>query len=111
MTDNLQTIYDRLDSGNYAQALKITNKLLTSYPNEIILVALKSLTLLRLDRSQEAVQLANTIRKKQTIDEHILHLLTLVYTATRKCITPSIHHTKLFLFMYLSFYHSFTLPP
>ncbi|KAJ1537337.1 N-alpha-acetyltransferase 25, NatB auxiliary subunit, partial [Nowakowskiella sp. JEL0078] len=81
----LQPIYDALDNGNYKQSLTLCNKHLKKQPTEnIASQALKALSLVRLENVEEAILVAESVKKSSPTDEHVLHSLSLVYRAINR---------------------------
>lgn len=83
MTD-LGQVYDAIDNGEYSTGLSLCQRLQINYPKEPVLVALKSLALCRLGRHAEALIECDALKKKGVYDEHIIHIMSMVYTASRK---------------------------
>ena len=76
---NVIPILDYIDAFQYKQALTLIEKLVRKHPQLLIVQSLKSLVLLRSGNKQDAVNLANVIRKEQPVERGILQPLMLVY--------------------------------
>ncbi|XP_003240397.1 N-alpha-acetyltransferase 25, NatB auxiliary subunit [Acyrthosiphon pisum] len=80
----LRPIYEWIDNGNYKKALHELDKLIKKLPSQNCSKALKSLTLVRLGKDQEAVTLLKEVRECKPSDESTLLALTACYRELKK---------------------------
>ncbi|XP_026815755.1 N-alpha-acetyltransferase 25, NatB auxiliary subunit-like [Rhopalosiphum maidis] len=80
----LRPIYEWIDNGNYKKALHELDKLIKKLPSQNCSKALKSLTLVRLGKDQEAETLLKEVRKCKPSDESTLLALTACYRELKK---------------------------
>ncbi|XP_025410683.1 N-alpha-acetyltransferase 25, NatB auxiliary subunit, partial [Sipha flava] len=80
----LRPIYEWIDNGNYKKALHELDKLIKKLPSQNCSKALKSLTLVRLGKNQEAETLLNEVRDCKPSDESTLLALTACYRELKK---------------------------
>mmetsp|Transcript_38336 Transcript_38336/g.53221 ORF Transcript_38336/g.53221 Transcript_38336/m.53221 type:complete len:125 (+) Transcript_38336:88-462(+) len=75
----LRPLYDAIGTHNYKAAMKLSDQLLKKQPKSHLVRILKSLTLERIGRRSEALELITTVSVEVPTDEHVLNTMCLVY--------------------------------
>ncbi|EGN93256.1 hypothetical protein SERLA73DRAFT_172175 [Serpula lacrymans var. lacrymans S7.3] len=72
----VRPIYDALDSGSNKPAIIACTKLLKKYPKSTLLMALKALGLVRLQKVEESMMLCDEVLATKTTDDSTLSIMT-----------------------------------
>ena len=75
----LRPVFEYLDNGSYKKALQEIDKLLKKNRNQQYVRALKSLTLVRLHRRKESMEILNELHAEMPADEMILQTMSMCY--------------------------------